>query len=94
MNEGISQEVQQIKQRFSIIGSAPALIYAINRARVVAPFDQSVLITGESGVGKESFPKIIHNYSPRKHNKYIAVNCGAIPELLGRTFCTILCSIG
>ena len=80
MNEGISQEVQQIKQRFSIIGSAPALIYAINRARVVAPFDQSVLITGESGVGKESFPKIIHNYSPRKHNKYIAVNCGAIPE--------------
>lgn len=76
----ISPELQQIKQRFSIIGNSPNLLHAISRAKIVAPFDQSVLVTGESGVGKESFPKIIHNYSPRKHNKYIAVNCGAIPE--------------
>lgn len=76
----ISPEIQQIKQRFSIIGNAPALIFAISRAKMVAPYDQSVLITGESGAGKEFFPKIIHNFSPRKHNKYIAVNCGAIPE--------------
>lgn len=76
----LSPELQQIKQRFSIIGNAPALLFAISRAKMVAPFDQSVLITGESGVGKEFFPKIIHAFSPRKHNKYIAVNCGAIPE--------------
>lgn len=76
----ISPEIQQIKQRFSIIGNASGLIFAVSRAKQVAPFDQSVLITGESGTGKEFFPKIIHNFSARKHNKYIAVNCGAIPE--------------
>ncbi|MDD2961476.1 MAG: sigma-54 dependent transcriptional regulator [Muribaculaceae bacterium] len=76
----ISPEIQQIKQRFSIIGNASALMFAVSRAKMVAPYDQSVLITGESGVGKEFFPKIIHAFSPRKHNKYIAVNCGAIPE--------------
>lgn len=76
----ISPELQQIKQRFSIIGNSPALLNAISRAKIVAPYDQSVLVIGESGVGKEAFPKIIHAYSPRKHNKYIAVNCGAIPE--------------
>ncbi|MCH5215819.1 MAG: sigma-54-dependent Fis family transcriptional regulator [Muribaculaceae bacterium] len=76
----ISSELQQIKQRFSIIGNSQALLNAIDRAKIVAPYDQSVLVIGESGVGKEVLPKIIHNYSPRKHNKYIAVNCGAIPE--------------
>ncbi len=76
----ISPDIQQIKQRFSIIGNANSLVFAIGRAKQVAPFDQSVLITGESGTGKEFFPKIIHAFSSRKHNKYIAVNCGAIPE--------------
>ena len=66
--------------RFGIVGNAPALIVAVNRAIQVAPIDLSVLITGESGTGKEFFPKIIHAYSPRKHARYIAVNCGAIPE--------------
>lgn len=66
--------------RFGIVGNAPALIAAVNRAIQVAPIDLSVLITGESGTGKEFFPKIIHAYSPRKHARYIAVNCGAIPE--------------
>lgn len=80
INNDINPEINAIKQRFSIIGNARALLYAVERAHTVAPFDQSVLITGESGVGKEFFPKIIHNYSTRKHNKYIAVNCGAIPE--------------
>ena len=69
-----------IKQRFGIIGFDPKLDLAINIAVQVAPTDISVLITGESGVGKENFPKIIHEYSPRKHGPYIAVNCGAIPE--------------
>jgi len=73
-------DVQEIKQRFSIIGNAPGLNRAIEVAIQVAPTDLSVLISGESGVGKESFPQIIHNYSPRKHGKYIAINCGAIPE--------------
>lgn len=73
-------DVQEIKQRFSIIGNAPGLNRAIEVAIQVAPTDLSVLITGESGVGKESFPQIIHHYSPRKHGKYIAINCGAIPE--------------
>ena len=66
--------------RFGIVGNAPALIAAVNRAIQVAPIDLSVLITGESGTGKEFFPKIIHASSPRKHARYIAVNCGAIPE--------------
>lgn len=76
----IGMEVQNIKQRFGIIGNAPALIRAIDIARQVAPTDLSVLITGESGTGKEVFPQIIHSYSARKHGAYIAVNCGAIPE--------------
>lgn len=76
----IPPEVQQAKMRFGIVGNAPALIAAISRAIQVAPIDLSVLVTGESGSGKEFFPKIIHSYSPRKHARYIAVNCGAIPE--------------
>ena len=71
---------QTIKQRFEIIGNDPLLNRAIEKAVRVSPTDISVLVTGESGVGKESFPKIIHQLSHRKHNKYIAVNCGAIPE--------------
>ncbi len=71
---------QDIKQRFGIIGSSPALDRAIDIARQVAPTDLSVLITGESGTGKEVFPQIIHQFSTRKHGPYIAVNCGAIPE--------------
>jgi len=76
----ISPEVLQAKQRFGIIGNAPALVAAVERALRVAPIDLSVLVTGESGAGKEFFPQIIHTYSARKHSKYIAVNCGAIPE--------------
>lgn len=76
----IKSEIQQVKLRFGIIGSAEALNRAIDIAIQVAPTDLSVLITGESGVGKESFPQIIHQYSRRKHGQYIAVNCGAIPE--------------
>jgi transcriptional regulator with PAS, ATPase and Fis domain len=72
--------VQAIKQRFGIIGNSPSLNRAIEKAIQVSPTDISVLVTGESGVGKESIPKIIHHLSHRKHNKYIAVNCGAIPE--------------
>ena len=71
---------QEIKQRFGIIGNSNKLDRAINTAIQIAPTDISVLITGESGVGKESIPKIIHFNSNRKHNKFIAVNCGAIPE--------------
>lgn len=73
-------EIQQVKLRFGIIGNNEALTRAIDVAIQVAPTDLSVLITGESGVGKESFPQIIHQYSRRKHGQYIAVNCGAIPE--------------
>jgi transcriptional regulator with PAS, ATPase and Fis domain len=73
-------EVQGIKQRFEIIGNSPGLNRAIEVAVQVAPTDLSVLITGESGTGKEIFPQIIHQFSSRKHGKYIAVNCGAIPE--------------
>jgi len=73
-------EIQTVKQRFGIIGNSEALNRAIDIAVQVAPTDLSVLITGESGVGKESFPQIIHHYSHRKHGQYIAVNCGAIPE--------------
>ncbi len=72
--------LQSIKQRFEIIGNDINLNRALEKAIQVAPTDISVLVTGESGVGKESIPKIIHSLSHRKHNKYIAVNCGAIPE--------------
>ena len=75
-----TQELQTIKQRFGIIGSSPMLDRDIEIAAQVAVTDLSVLITGESGVGKEHFPQIIHACSPRKHAKYFAVNCGAIPE--------------
>ncbi|MDX1278374.1 sigma-54-dependent Fis family transcriptional regulator [Oceanihabitans sediminis] len=74
------ESIQAIKQRFGIIGNDPTLNRAIEKAIQVAPTDISVLVTGESGVGKESIPKIIHQLSHRKHGKYIAVNCGAIPE--------------
>ena len=72
--------IQSIKQRFEIIGNDPKLNRAIEKAIQVAPTDISVLVAGESGVGKENIPKIIHSLSHRKHGKYIAVNCGAIPE--------------
>ena len=72
--------VQQVKQRFGIIGNANGLNRAIDVALQVAPTDISVFVTGESGTGKESMPQIIHHYSSRKHSEYIAVNCGAIPE--------------
>ncbi|MBO4666339.1 MAG: sigma 54-interacting transcriptional regulator [Paludibacteraceae bacterium] len=75
-----SQEIQGIKQRFGIIGNNPALNRAIEVAVQVALTDLSVLVTGESGVGKEFFPQIIHAFSARKHGPYFAVNCGAIPE--------------
>ena len=73
-------DIQQAKQRFGIIGNAPGLTRAVSRALQIAPTDLSVLITGESGTGKEFFPQIIHTNSHRKHGRYIAVNCGAIPE--------------
>jgi transcriptional regulator with PAS, ATPase and Fis domain len=73
-------EVQQVKQRFGIIGNSYGLLRAMDIAMQVAPTDLTVLINGESGTGKETFPKIIHQYSSRKHGQYIAVNCGAIPE--------------
>lgn len=76
----VSMDLQQIKQRFGIIGTDPALERAIDIARQVAPTDLSVFITGESGTGKESFPQIIHHSGARKHGPYIAVNCGAIPD--------------
>jgi len=72
--------VQNIKQRFGIIGNDTQLNFAIGKAVRVAPTEISVLVTGESGVGKEVFPRIIHQLSNRKHGKFIAVNCGAIPE--------------
>ena len=74
------KDLQNIKQRFGIIGNYEGLIRAIDIAVQVAPTDLSVLITGESGTGKEIFPQVIHSYSTRKHGQYIAVNCGAIPE--------------
>src|SRR5512145_432277 len=73
-------DIIKIKQRFGIIGNGVRLNRAIDIAMQVAPTDLSVLITGESGVGKEVFPQIIHQFSSRKHGSYIAVNCGAIPE--------------
>src|SRR5690606_912887 len=76
----LTMDQQSIKNRFGIIGNSPALNYALNVAAQVANTDLSVLITGESGVGKEAFSQIIHSLSARKHNPFIAVNCGAIPE--------------
>ncbi len=73
-------EILQTKQRFGIIGNCTGLLRAVSRALQIAPTDLSVLITGESGTGKENFPQIIHANSARKHGRYIAVNCGAIPE--------------
>ena len=75
-----NEQLISIKQRFGIIGNAEALNNALEIALRVAPTDLSVLVTGESGTGKEFFPQVIHAYSARKHKKYIAVNCGAIPE--------------
>ena len=76
----MTNELFSVKQRFGIIGNAEALNTALEVAMRVAPTELSELVTGESGVGKEFFPQVIHAYSARKHNKYIAVNCGAIPE--------------
>ncbi len=73
-------DVQNIKQRFGIIGNSPAFNYAVQVAAQVAPTDMTVLITGESGSGKESFSKIIHQLSNRKHQTFIAINCGALPS--------------
>ncbi len=75
-----SVDIQGIKQRFGIIGNSSLLNYAIEKAALVAPTEMTVLITGESGSGKESFSKIIHQLSQRKHGQFIAINCGAIPE--------------
>ena len=77
----ISQEkIEQVKKRFGIVGQSDLLNQSVERAIKVAPTDLSVLLTGKSGVGKEGFSQVIHNLSQRKHNKFIAVNCGAIPE--------------
>ncbi|MBQ2027580.1 MAG: sigma-54-dependent Fis family transcriptional regulator [Alistipes sp.] len=75
-----SNTLLSVKQRFGIIGNSPLLNMALDVALRVASTDLTVLVTGESGVGKEFFPKVIHAHSSRKHNKYVAVNCGAIPE--------------
>ncbi|MCH7401965.1 sigma-54 interaction domain-containing protein [Belliella kenyensis] len=75
-----ASEIQSVKQRFGIIGNSPLLNHAIQVAMQASPTDMTVLITGESGSGKESFSKIIHSLSVRKHGKFIAINCGAIPE--------------
>ena len=80
LDRQMSIDIQPIKHRFGIIGTSPLLDHAIRIAVQVAPTDMSVLVIGESGVGKENFPKIIHQNSARKHGPYIAVNCGAIPE--------------
>ena len=80
MNKDNAKEILQAKQRFGIIGNSEPLNDAIRRAILAAHVDLSVLINGESGAGKEFFPKIIHENSIRKHKRYIAVNCGAIPE--------------
>ena len=76
----IQEEIQSIKQRYGIIGNSQLLNHAIQIAIQVAPTDMTVMITGESGSGKESFSKIIHSLSTRKHGPFIAINCGAIPE--------------
>lgn len=75
-----TSELQKIKQRYNIVGNCDALNHALDVAKQVAPTDLSVLIIGESGVGKEIIPRIIHDNSPRKHEKYFAINCGSIPE--------------
>ena len=78
----VKSEIQNVKLRFGIIGNCEGLNRAIDVAIQVAPTDLSVLVTGESGVGKESFPQIVHQFSRRKHGPYIAVNCGSIPNCL------------
>ncbi|MBQ4023248.1 MAG: sigma 54-interacting transcriptional regulator [Prevotella sp.] len=75
-----TKELQRIKQRYNIVGNCPGLNRALTRALQVAPTDMSVLIMGESGVGKEILPRVIHDNSPRKREKYFAINCGSIPE--------------
>ena len=75
-----NQELQTLKNKFDIIGNDPALNRALEVAVAVAPTDITVLVTGESGVGKENIPRIIHQNSARKRGKYFAINCGAIPE--------------
>ena len=80
MNPVTDQEILSIKQRFGIIGNSSKLVHALRVAIQVGPTEMSVLITGESGVGKESFSKILHSLSHRKHGQFIAINCGAIPE--------------
>ena len=75
-----SQELQRLKNKYDIIGNDAALNRALETAITIAPTDLTVLVTGESGVGKENIPKIIHQNSRRKNGKYFAVNCGAIPE--------------
>ena len=74
------KELQNIKQRYNIVGNCPALNRALDIALQVAHTDLSVLIIGESGVGKEIIPRVIHDCSPRKREKYFAINCGSIPE--------------
>lgn len=76
----MNYDINDLKQRFGIIGTNPVLLHAIEVAVQVASTDLSVLVSGENGVGKENFPRIIHAFSPRKHGNYFAVNCGAIPE--------------
>lgn len=78
--DGVEKELRQVKNRYEIVGNSPLLNLALETALKVSPTDMSVLITGESGVGKEVFSKIIHQHSLRKHGPFIAVNCGAIPE--------------
>ncbi len=80
MNKITTQDILSIKQRFDIIGNSDRLTHALRVALQVGPTEMTVLISGESGVGKESFSKIIHQLSPRKHGQFIAINCGAIPE--------------
>ena len=75
-----TQDLQKLKNKYDIIGNDPALNRALEMAVAVAPTDLTVLVTGESGVGKDNIPKIIHQFSRRKNAKYFAVNCGAIPE--------------
>ena len=75
-----TSELQKIKQRYNIVGNSPGLNRALDVALQVAPTDLSVLIIGESGVGKEIIPRVIHDNSPRRREKYFAINCGSIPE--------------